>query len=140
MLAFSAQARASPSAAASTSRRTGSLRTYLHETGRAVVHLGSRRHGADDIRRGERHNLIIWNVNRAYRERSDYFGRLAAEREGAPPDARCLSYTHDRDFGAFKTYPAGTEHFAHSKAWCPPQDACYESMGRVFSQMRRAEA
>ena len=38
---------------------------YGHELGRAVVHLGNQRHGADDIRSGERRNLIIWNHNHA---------------------------------------------------------------------------
>ena len=31
---------------------------YVHEIGRCLVHLGSRRHGADDIREGERNNLV----------------------------------------------------------------------------------
>lgn len=30
------------------------------EVGRAVLHLGSRRHGADDIESGTRMNLIVW--------------------------------------------------------------------------------
>merc|ERR1712070_472627 len=34
---------------------------YRHERGRALVHLGSRRHGADDIETGERNSLIVWN-------------------------------------------------------------------------------
>ena len=92
--------------------------------------------GADDILTGERHNLIIWNVNRAYREEPEY--RLPTRKEVAPPDTRCLSYTHDLDFGAYKTYPAGTEHFEHSKAWCPPEEACYDSMAKVFSERWRA--
>ena len=28
-------------------------------------------------------------------------GRLY-EKEAGPPDVQCLSYTHDRDYGAFK--------------------------------------
>ena len=31
------------------------------EVGRAVLHLGSRRHGADDIESGTRMNLIVWH-------------------------------------------------------------------------------
>ena len=41
---------------------------YQHEIGRAVVHLGAQRHGADDITTGERNNLIIWNHNLGYRQ------------------------------------------------------------------------
>ena len=43
--------------------------TYRHEhkKGHCVMHLGRRRHGADDISTGERLNLIIWNTNLAYR-------------------------------------------------------------------------
>lgn len=41
---------------------------YRHEIGRAVVHLGQQRHGADDITTGERNNLIIWNHNLGYRQ------------------------------------------------------------------------
>lgn len=32
---------------------------YTHARGRAVVHLGRRRHGADDIRAGTRQNLVM---------------------------------------------------------------------------------
>jgi hypothetical protein len=31
--------------------------------GSCVVHLGEKRHGADDITSGERRNLIIWNTS-----------------------------------------------------------------------------
>lgn len=34
---------------------------YQHLAGRALVHLGAQRHGADDIQTGERNNLIIWS-------------------------------------------------------------------------------
>ena len=33
----------------------------IWEVGRAVLHLGSRRHGADDIESGTRMNLIVWH-------------------------------------------------------------------------------
>ena len=46
-------------------------------TGRALLHLGSRRHGADDIASGERNNLIVWNQN--------------ARRRAAPGRARAIS-------------------------------------------------
>ena len=43
--------------------------------GRALIHLGSRRHGADDITSGERNNLIIWNQNQGYRDSAEYVNR-----------------------------------------------------------------
>ena len=101
---------------------------YGHELGRAVVHLGNQRHGADDIRSGERHNLIIWNHNHAYRNSHPARKRLDRyDGEAGPPDPQCLSYTHDRDYGEFKPYPPGKAHFA-GRAWCPPRHACYDTM------------
>ena len=101
---------------------------YEHVKGRAVVHLGSKRHGADDISSGTRRNLIIWNHNRNWRASAEYETRMRRyRRESAAPDARCLSYTHDRDFAEFKPYPPGKEEFAE-RAWCPPQRACYDRM------------
>ena len=47
-------------------------KSYSHIVGRALVHLGSRRHGADDIREGERNNLIVWNQNSRHRKSKDY--------------------------------------------------------------------
>ena len=132
---------------------------YQHVKGRALVHLGAQRHGADDIQTGERNNLIIWSGcllpaclaciltcsnfssqtpmhsnlqligkwichwqsmltaddllhavsdlplhadhNDIFRSSPEYRRRLF-EKEDGPPDAQCLSYTHDRDYGAFK--------------------------------------
>ena len=48
-------------------------------------------------------------------------------REGAPPDPRCLSYTHDRDFGHFLDYPPNKRQFKGG-GWCPPAHACYDQM------------
>lgn len=36
----------------------------------------------------------------------------------AEPDPRCLSYTHDRDFGAFLDYPPGAPRPLTSAAHC----------------------
>jgi len=96
--------------------------TYCHSVGRCVVHLGLHRHGADDISSGERLNLILWNRSSAYRH-TDVSKAFA--QESGPPDPLCLSYTHDRDFGAFKSYPDDKATFA-SRAWCPPKEAEYE--------------
>lgn len=106
---------------------------YQHVKGRAVVHLGTKRHGADDIQTGTRRNLIIWNHNVDYRTSPAYTHRMHAyQKESAPPDQRCLSFTHDRDFALFKDYPDGTEDNAR-RAWCPPPQACYDRMGHELT-------
>ena len=33
----------------------------------------------------------------------------ADHQEGGPPDPRCLSYTHDRDYGSYRDYPPGKQ-------------------------------
>ena len=67
---------------------------HVHVKGHCVVHLGRRRHGADDISRGERLNLIIWNTNLAHRDSASYMElqrQHRYEREAAAPDTVCLS-------------------------------------------------
>ena len=83
------------------------FKSYEHERGRALVHLGSRRHGADDIQLGERNNLIVWNSNQKYRDSPLHVNKQAYQKEEGEPDPRCLSYTHDRDYGTFLDYPPG---------------------------------
>ena len=46
---------------------------------------------------GERNNLIVWNHNQKYRDSTENVNNLPFYPEQAPPDPRCLSYTHDRD-------------------------------------------
>jgi hypothetical protein len=102
--------------------RTFDLR-YKHVVGRCVVHLGTKRHGADDIQTGERNNLIIWNKSRSWRQTDAFDGHQKGryEQEAGPPDAVCLSYTHDVDYGVYKKYPHGThDPPMGSRAWCPP--------------------
>ena len=89
---------------------------YQHVKGTCLVHLGSQRHGADDIVTGERNNLIIWNRNHTFRRSRQYQQRLY-EKEAGPPDPRCVSFTHDRDYGLFHKYPVGKNG---AQAWCPP--------------------
>jgi len=108
--------------------------TYFHERGRCVVHLGRKRHGADDIKSGERLNLIMWNHSSSYRQSND-FKSPAYEPESGPPATKCLSYTHDRDFGVFLPYPEGKEPFRH-RGWCPPPSAEYDG----FKSDRRPTA
>eukprot|EP00746_Dinoflagellata_sp_MGD_P000564 gnl/MRDRNA2_/MRDRNA2_101012_c0_seq1.p1 gnl/MRDRNA2_/MRDRNA2_101012_c0~~gnl/MRDRNA2_/MRDRNA2_101012_c0_seq1.p1 ORF type:complete len:529 (-),score=98.50 gnl/MRDRNA2_/MRDRNA2_101012_c0_seq1:206-1792(-) len=98
--------------------------TFQHVKGRCIVHPGRLRHGADDISRGERLNLILWNQSTAYRKSNEY-KRPAILKENGPPDAVCVSYTHDRDFGLFKEYPTGKENFK-GRGWCPPKHAEYD--------------
>merc|ERR1711933_365903 len=87
--------------------------TYRHVKGNCVAHLGRHRHGADDITSGDRINLILWNRSSEYRK-SATSTRLDEQRENGPPDVQCLSFTHDRDFETFRTYPPGKEHLRSS--------------------------
>ena len=105
---------------------------YEHVRGRARSHLGSRRRGADAMAAGERLNVIVWNQNAHHRASADYVNKRPYLAEVAPPDPRCLSYTHDRDYGQFKDYPAGREDFT-ARGWCPPAFACYDSMDPVLA-------
>ena len=117
---------------------------YVHRLGRAVVHLGNRRHGADDIVSGQRVNLIVWCKCHVWRQTEEYAElvyRYVAE--AGPPDERCLSVTHDRDFAFFKKYPKGRNPYhaedgsvaatsssaqQDSMPWCPPEQFCYDVM------------
>merc|ERR1712019_69801 len=98
--------------------------TYKHVKGSCVCHVGRKRHGADDISRGERLNLILWNHSSTYRQ-SDEHEKPSFEKEEGPPDVVCVSYTHDRDYGNFKEYPKGKETH-RGRGWCPPQPAVYD--------------
>ena len=99
------------------------------------------RHGADEISSGERHNLIMWSKNETYRESALFEQAMRTYLpESGPPDPLCLSYTHDRDFLAFREYPEGTNPYRNlfesseeeaGKAmlpWCPPARLGYEGM------------
>merc|ERR1719191_1253304 len=97
---------------------------YMHEKGTCVVHLGRKRHGADDITSGERLNLILWNHSSTYRQTREY-AKPPYETEEGPPDVVCVSYTHDRDFGNFREYPLGKEKFK-GRGWCPRRSHEYE--------------
>ena len=138
------------------------------------MHLGRRRHGADDITKGHRLNLIMvtarrcprrdrrnyaqpaschrrppftveclqdaapsqpcsapapgvpaqWNYNKEFRASPEFRARSFA-REGSPPDAECISDTHDRDYEAVSGGQRPAPHLA-SSAWCPPPPAEYD--------------
>ncbi|CEM19904.1 unnamed protein product [Vitrella brassicaformis CCMP3155] len=83
--------------------------TYVFSKGEAVMHLGAHRHGANELYKGERFNLIQWGRSQAYRRQhgsyqeqlyEQYAKRSAAAGfvEQGSPDPICLSRTHDRDF------------------------------------------
>ena len=69
---------------------------------------------------------FIWNWNHAYRA-SPAFRARPFFQEDSPPDAQCVSFTHDRDFEAITKAPRpeGAEKFAGT-AWCPPPHAEYD--------------
>ena len=101
---------------------------YSHVPGRALLHLGRRRHGADTIATGRRVNLIMWNYCKEWRASAVYRQRgLRYAAEAAAPDPLCVSYTHDRDYEAVvgAARPDGHQDKA-KKAWCPPKHAEYE--------------
>lgn len=77
------------------------VHTYTHRVGRAIIHLGSHRHGADNIVSGERYSLIMWSTG-TYRETPEYKAMHSRNLHGTDgePDRICLSYTHDPDYGA----------------------------------------
>jgi hypothetical protein len=111
--------------------------TYHHQVGRAVVHLGSRRHGAEDIEAGTRINWILWSHNSHYRQ-SDEYRRLrnmhgaSYQAEQGPPDPLCLSYTHDRDYTKYKTLP---NLDLHVHPWCPPPGKEYPGYFATMPEM-----
>lgn len=74
----------------------------LHAKGRAILHLGRQRHGADDVSSGERMNLILWARNSAYRGAAA-FGHVPLDgtpqkKESSVLDRLCLSKSNDRDY------------------------------------------
>lgn len=72
---------------------------YHHVKGRAVVHAGLHRHGADELTRGHRLNLIVWCKSSVYRQTAEFRQRYAVKYlTEEEPDRRCLSRTHDADY------------------------------------------
>ena len=73
-----------------------------HSIGRAVMHLGRQRHGADDLQWGERINLIVWARSSAFRAAAAYGyvppdGYPKASEDGIPHRV-CLSRANDADY------------------------------------------
>lgn len=114
------------------------MHKYTHRLGRAVVHKGSHRHGADELEDGERISLIMWSRSSSYRQSAKYLtshigwrrthpgvapprghgGRRPAsatpagwaEVEVGAPDPICLSETHDADYGEHAPFRAGVTY------------------------------
>lgn len=86
--------------------------TYQHEKGRAVVHLGRHRHGADNIASGERVNFILWSTSSKYRGSEAYRRHRVRSASAEAPDPICLSYTHDRDYTAHLPKPSKADAIA----------------------------
>ena len=113
------------------SRIIDNTHTYQHKVGRAVLHLGNRRHGADDIKSGTRCNLIIWNHNEAYRGKGvNAWDRDRNEvyevEEGEP---HLLYAFHIHMIGIIQTLkhcPSEAALKQKRKPWCPPSGREYE--------------
>jgi hypothetical protein len=43
-----------------------------HKVGRALLHRGQHRHGANEIASGERYNLILWCRSNQYRQQDNF--------------------------------------------------------------------
>jgi len=113
--------------------------TFHHVMGSGVMHLGYQRHGACNITSGERLNLIIWNRNKIWKMSQDYQDHLspkAYSKEEGPPDARCLSYTHDKDYLFFKKKLPDDVNKEKIKimGWCPPEHAWYDEYADARKQ------
>lgn len=121
--------------------------SYQHRLGYAVIHLGQQRHGAENITSGERHNLIVWCRNDSYRSSDLYRANMRSyQKESGPPDRKCVSYTHDRDYILYHDdYPPGKNPFNLSDGqeenqddvesshdlhlpWCPPVRFGYDGI------------
>ena len=99
---------------------------YEHALGRAVVHKGSHRHGADELTDGERVSLIMWAKCSEHRASAAYLAShvgwrrthpgvapeaTAAEvEEESTPDPICLSETHDPDYGEHAPFRDGVTY------------------------------
>merc|ERR1711920_656919 len=100
---------------------------------------GRHRHGADDLTSRERLNLIIWNNSSSYRRSAEFREEQKAYlQESGPPDATCLSFTHDRDYGVFKDYTDNNSSHA-GRGWCPPEAAVYEGFVPEASKPSRLQ-
>jgi hypothetical protein len=93
--------------------------SYKHVKGRAVIHLGRHRHGAEDIIPAhysgsgddagvdsERLNLIMWLRSSVFRSAAAY-GHISPDgfprmKEDVEPDICCLSKYNDTDYDDYQ--------------------------------------
>ena len=73
----------------STDHRQASI-NYSHVRGRAVIHYGKQRHGADDITSGERLNMILWNHSSAFRASDESKTAYTYEGSNSKLDRICV--------------------------------------------------
>ena len=91
------------------------VHTYTHVLGRAVLHRGAHRHGADQIASGERVSLIMWSTSSTFRLSDDYIASaIGRRRRGLEPphdrvpDPSCLASHRALTFLLPLIYPAST--------------------------------
>lgn len=106
---------------------------YNHQIGRAVVHKGFHRHGANPIASGRRDNLIIWCTNDTFRQSAGYRTISRGDHdmpEESPPDPQCVSYTWDKDYVLYQEYPvsAGDPKKLFENAYYPFKSAEYPEL------------
>jgi len=56
------------------------------------------------------------------------------QHEVGQPDQICLSYTHDRDYAAYKLILERAKKI-HLHPWCPPPGAEYEGFDEVIAKL-----
>eukprot|EP00965_Chrysotila_dentata_P220962 6192107-Pleurochrysis_carterae.AAC.2 len=109
--------------------------TRLRQQERTLTGRRSQHVGAANRRVGLVAAFILFALfdvtNYLRRSSTGYINTQPYLKEEGPPDPRCLSYTHDRDFAQFLDYPPGKEAY-RGRGWCPPPFACYDSMSPVL--------
>jgi hypothetical protein len=115
---------------------------YKHEMGRAVVHKGMQRHGANPIAAGRRDNLIIWCTNETFRRSAAYrdavhFNGQKHQQEESSPDPQCVSYTWDKDFVLYQDYPlrAGDPKLIMRETAYPFPSAEYDGLSSRYGEI-----
>ena len=122
---------------------------HTHRVGHCLMHLGRRRHGADDITAGERINLIIWCKGAAYRASRHYLD-LQQQRSYAAEAPPSTPHPPPPRFGAPPALPTDSaarqgstplHTHASTPQAAPPDDICLSyTHDRDFMRYRTAGA